>query len=546
MAKLSPLGNNAQLINGIPANGAKLFFYSAGSSTKQTTFTDEAGITPQSNPIILDSRGEPSQPIWLEEGLSYKVVFTSATDTDPPSSPIWDVDNVRGINDTSSSVDQWIDSGITPTYVSPTSFTLPGDQTSIFVNKRRIKSAITAGTAYSTILTSVFGALTTVTVVNDSTPLDSGLSNVQLAVITPNNTSLPSVIESFRATVAATATTTPIWTSTAQIQDWTGTPTITDFPDAPQAGAWRYVYPSAGTVFTDNANIDVQGDVNYITEVGDQVYIEAITLTTFKVFIVKKDGEAVTPPVPLKNYFAGYVMSTAGSSATMAIASGQASDSTNATYITLASSISKTTSAWAVGSGNGGLDTGSIANTTWYHFYAIRRPDTSVVDVVFSTNATSPTLPANYTQFRYLGSGLTNGSAQWVLFSQLGDMVLWDAAVVSFDAVNPGTAAVTRTVQTPLGVKTLANLSVGTYGGTSGSLHAIFSSLDVSDQAPQLGGTAALTGFNSFGPATGTVAWAIAEQNVRTNTSSQIRTRLSASSTNDRIGCITRGFTYVR
>lgn len=190
MAKLSPIGNNAQFIGGVPASGAKLFFYAAGSSTKQTTYTDEAGLVPQTNPIILDSRGEPSQPIWLTEGLSYKVVFASSTDSDPPVSPIWDIDNVTGINDASLTIDQWVNSGVTPLYVSATQFTLSGDQTSAFQVNRRVKLLVTAGTVYGYITASVFGALTTVTVSLDSGVLDSGLSNVQLGLITPNNTSI--------------------------------------------------------------------------------------------------------------------------------------------------------------------------------------------------------------------------------------------------------------------------------------------------------------------------------------------------------------------
>lgn len=190
MAKLSPIGNNAQFIGGVPASGAKLFFYAAGSSTKQTTYTDEAGLVPQTNPIILDSRGEPSQPIWLTEGLSYKVVFTSSTDTDPPVSPIWDIDNVTGINDSSLTIDQWVNSGVTPLYVSATQFTLAGDQTSAFQVNRRVKLLVTAGTVYGYISASSYAALTTVTVVLDSGALDSGLSNVQLGLITPDNTSL--------------------------------------------------------------------------------------------------------------------------------------------------------------------------------------------------------------------------------------------------------------------------------------------------------------------------------------------------------------------
>jgi len=190
MAKLSPIGNDAQFINGIPANGAKLFTYASGSSTKQTTYTGEDGLTPQSNPIILDSRGEPSQPIWLTEGLEYKFVFASSTDTDPPSSPIWDIDNITGVNDASLTVDQWVISGITPTYINATTFTMPGDQTTEFQVNRRIKLSVTAGTVYGSILTSAYAALTTVTVQLDSGVLDAGLSSVSLGLITPTNTSL--------------------------------------------------------------------------------------------------------------------------------------------------------------------------------------------------------------------------------------------------------------------------------------------------------------------------------------------------------------------
>jgi hypothetical protein len=295
MAKLCPLYNDAQFINAIPANGAKLFTYVAGSSTKLATYTDEDGLIAQSNPIILNSRGEPAQPIWLLEGLKYKFVFAPSTDSDPPVSPIRTVDDISGINDTSITIDQWVDSGISPTYVSATSFTVAGDQTSLFTNKRRIKSLVTAGVAYSTVLSSTFGALTTVVVVNDSLPLDTGLSTIQVGLLTPNNQSIPSLIESYRATVAATATTTPLWASTAQIQTWTGTPTITNLPLAPQAGAWREIYPAVGTIFTNNANLIVQGNANYTTAANDRVYITAITTSTFYIWIDRANGQTLVP-----------------------------------------------------------------------------------------------------------------------------------------------------------------------------------------------------------------------------------------------------------
>jgi hypothetical protein len=200
-ANLSPVFNEASFINGIPANGAQIFTYVAGSSTKLATYTDDTGTTPQANPIILNSRGEPASPIWLGDGLSYKFVFTSATDTDPPASPIRTIDDVTGVNDASSTSVQWVDSGVTPTYVSATQFTLPGDQTTAFHVNRRIKATVTAGTVYGYITASVFGALTTVTVDLDSGALDSGLSAVQLGLITYNNTSLPKINPSMLADV---------------------------------------------------------------------------------------------------------------------------------------------------------------------------------------------------------------------------------------------------------------------------------------------------------------------------------------------------------
>lgn len=153
-----------------------------------------------------------------------------------------------------------------------------------------------------------------------------------------------------------------------------------------------------------------------------------------------------------RSFIAGLILSTAGSSTTMSVAAGQASDSTNACLMELNSAIAKTTSAWTVGTASGGLDTGAIANNTWYHFYVIRRPDTGVVDVVFSLSATSPTLPTNYTQFRRIGSGRTNGSGQWTSFVQDGDYFYWTTPFGDIVTASLATANTLYTMTTPLGI----------------------------------------------------------------------------------------------
>lgn len=80
--------------NGIALSGGKVFTYIAGTTTKLSTYTDGKGTTPNTNPIILNARGEAQ--IWLTPGLLYKFVLSPASDTDPPSNPIWTVDAIAG------------------------------------------------------------------------------------------------------------------------------------------------------------------------------------------------------------------------------------------------------------------------------------------------------------------------------------------------------------------------------------------------------------------------------------------------------------------
>lgn len=59
--------------------------------------------------------------------------------------------------------------------------------------------------------------------------------------------------------------------------------------------------------------------------------------------------------------------------------------------------------AWAVGSGNGGLDTGVVADGTW-HLFLIQRSDTGVVDALFSQSVSAPAMPTGYDRKRRIGS----------------------------------------------------------------------------------------------------------------------------------------------
>jgi hypothetical protein len=87
--------------NGVPLSGGKVYTYAAGITTPLTTYTDYTGNTANSNPVILDSRGECS--IWLGTS-SYKFKLTTSTDVE-----VWTVDNISVL--TSSANITYVESG---------------------------------------------------------------------------------------------------------------------------------------------------------------------------------------------------------------------------------------------------------------------------------------------------------------------------------------------------------------------------------------------------------------------------------------------------
>src|ERR1035437_5783715 len=175
--------------NGNSLVGGLLFTYAAGSVTKQTTFTDSTGGTPNTNPIVLDARGECN--CWLDPSLPYKFTLSPANDTDPPTNPIWTEDNVYGVQVVAGLSSEWVASGMVPTYVDANNFSVPGNQTGLFTVGRRVRATVTLGTIYGTIIASAFSAHTTVTVSWDTGQLDSGLSLVSYGLLSALNPSIP-------------------------------------------------------------------------------------------------------------------------------------------------------------------------------------------------------------------------------------------------------------------------------------------------------------------------------------------------------------------
>ena len=193
-AFLSPVGGAGwQFFNnqGVIAAGGFITTYLAGTTTPYPTWTDATQGVQNSNPITLNSYGRPPNEIWLQNGIAYKFVLT---DSQGNALTPGTYDNVQGINVSSLSQSEWVSNALTPTYVSASSFTIPGNQTGIFNSNRRIQYFLGSGTFYGYVNSSSYNAgtmLTTVSMTADTTSLDNTLTGVNYALLNSVNPSVP-------------------------------------------------------------------------------------------------------------------------------------------------------------------------------------------------------------------------------------------------------------------------------------------------------------------------------------------------------------------
>ena len=171
--------------NGDPLAGGKLLTYVGGATgTNKTTYQDSGGVTPHANPIVLDSAGRVPYEVWGATG-TYNLKLTTTADVE-----VWTRANIDGVNDSAAtSGGEWIASGLTPTYIGATSFSLLDDQTTVFHVGRRLK-ILDSGVVYATIKTSAYTSLTTVAVITDSGTIDSGLVSVSYGINSAVNSSI--------------------------------------------------------------------------------------------------------------------------------------------------------------------------------------------------------------------------------------------------------------------------------------------------------------------------------------------------------------------
>lgn len=335
-----------------------------------------------------------------------------------------------------------------------------------------------------------------------------------------------------KGAVSATAALTDhnqFWNCTGTVINLTAAATLTD-------GWCLWVRANGSGAVIDPNGAELINGAPSVTLTDGQA---ALIICTGTAFFTVMQG-AVGPSAP-PGYIFGLTMSNNAGDVTndLDIAAGSAvSDEISRGLITLASALGKRIdAAWAVGGTPGatlgGMDTGTVADGNTYHVYLIRRPDTGVVDALFSLSATAPTTPANYTQKRRIGSVIYFGT-KIQLFTQIGDEFLRTPIRDVNLAGTFGTTAALAALSVPTGIKVGAMID-GSAQKAAAVLFSLITSPDQADSAP--GAT-----VNTMTSASGAQGYFSGVW--RTDTSAQIRVRCDTAAANLLIN--TRGWIDTR
>ncbi len=200
-----------------------------------------------------------------------------------------------------------------------------------------------------------------------------------------------------------------------------------------------------------------------------------------------------TPITNARQYYINGLKLAYASATTMTVSAGRCSNSTNVNDISvgLPLNVAATqTGVLPVDAGTGavtintaatgaaGLDTGAMANDTFYAVYAIgdsygNNPGSALI----SADLSSPLLPAGYDMFFRIGYVKTNGSAQILPFRQDGcglDRWMWYDAPIATDVTSGSSAtyaAVDCSASLPAATPTMVNFyCVFTPTGTNDKL----------------------------------------------------------------------------
>jgi hypothetical protein len=300
----------------------------------------------------------------------------------------------------------------------------------------------------------------------------------------------------------------------------TGTTTITSFGTQPnKLRIVRFAGAAALTLTHNATSLILPGQANISALPGDVGIFQSDAAGNWRCISFTRLFDV---PVA-RGYLSGLQLSNnVGTPNTkIDVTAGQCREDTNSATLVLAAG---TLDCGTVGAN--GLESGSLANNTWYHVWAIAKADGTTAR--FASTSLGPALPSGYIYKRRIGSFKTDGSAHIWAFSQKGDEFLWLAGAApgftsndEFNTMTLGTTATLFTVSVPIGVQVIALLRF--YIIHTGAQAILINSPDETSVA---GGS---MGFNATAQNPTGVAF-IGTTSIRTDTSGRVRVVASAAS----------------
>jgi hypothetical protein len=186
----------------------------------------------------------------------------------------------------------------------------------------------------------------------------------------------------------------------------------------------------------------------------------ALTLAGAGGVSVGTAGSTITAsidPSYLQTFLAKLALSndaTADIANEIAVQDGVCTDSGNSVLIKLSSVISrkKINVVWAAGSNAGMLDTGAIADGS-YFIFLIAQAGGANPDILASLSPTAPTMPSGYAFKRRIGAIVRKAGAN-LQFVQDGNKVSWVNRTIELNsAINYGIARVSQAITIPVGIR---------------------------------------------------------------------------------------------
>lgn len=197
--------------------------------------------------------------------------------------------------------------------------------------------------------------------------------------------------------------------------------TITAFGSSASATDPIYLIAFSGVqTLTYNAtSLLIPGSANITTAANDTAVVEYLGSGNWQVLSYSRANGASVAGSASPGSVNGLVITNGGTpNTTVTVTFNAAAMISTAGVPIFAGSSTLTLNLTVVGAN--GLDAGSLANSTFYHIYAISNGSTTAG--LASTSATAPTMPAGYVYKKRLGAMVTDSSANLMRTRQVGDV----------------------------------------------------------------------------------------------------------------------------